>query len=75
MTADKLTSNKNYKILEISDCSIKSRLMDMGCIPNTTIVKLFEAPFGDPIAYSINGDYVLSLRVSEAINIIVDKTI
>lgn len=73
-TADKISLNITYEIKEVSKCDVKARLTDMCCIPGTTITKLFEAPGGDPIAYSINGDYILSLRVSEAENIIVEKT-
>ncbi len=72
-TADKISLNVTYKIKEVSECDVKAKLTDMCCIPGTTITKLFEAPGGDPIAYSINGDYILSLRVSEAENIIVEE--
>lgn len=71
ITANLIPLNKEYVIVEVLDCHIKSRLTDMCCIPGTKIVKVFSAPFGDPIAYSINGDYILSLREEEVVNIIV----
>lgn len=71
ITADNIPKDITYKIIQISECDVRARLTDMCCIPGTIITKLFEAPGGDPIAYSINGDYILSLRISEAKNIIV----
>lgn len=73
MTADKMSLGITYKIIEVSTCDIKPRLTDMCCVPNSLITKLFEAPGGDPIAYLINQDYVLSLRISEASKIIVEE--
>jgi Fe2+ transport system protein FeoA len=64
ITADCIPLNTTYTIVEVLNCDIKPKLTDMCCIPGTKIVKLFSAPFGDPIAYLINGDYVLSLRFS-----------
>ena len=73
ITADKISKDITYKIVEISECDAKAIMVDMCCIPGTLITKLFVAPFGDPVAYLINGDYILSLRISEAKNIIVKE--
>ena len=73
LTADKIPINVPHNVIDISPCYIKSRLIEMGISTGITIVKLFVAPGGDPIAFSINGDYVLSLRISEADNIIVEE--
>lgn len=51
--------------------AIRSRMMDMGLVPGSEISVIRVAPFGDPIEYSIKG-YSLSLRKSEAENIIVE---
>lgn len=47
------------------------KLMEMGCVPGERILVEQIAPLGDPISVSISG-YQLSLRISEADNIIVD---
>lgn len=47
------------------------KLMEMGCVPGEKIVVDQVAPLGDPISISISG-YVLSLRLNEAENIIVE---
>jgi ferrous iron transport protein A len=47
------------------------KLMEMGCVPGEKIVVDQVAPLGDPISISVSG-YVLSLRLNEAENIIVE---
>jgi ferrous iron transport protein A len=70
MTADTIQIGKPYKIDSIQQSNFAQRLIEMGCISGTEITKLFQAPFGDPIAFQID-TYVLSLRVDEAKTIIV----
>ncbi len=48
------------------------QLMEMGCIPGEKVRLLSRAPFGDPISIQI-GSYKLSIRKSEARNILVEK--
>lgn len=52
--------------------AVKRRMMDMGVVPSSEIRVVRVAPFGDPIEFNVKG-YSLSLRKSEAINIIVKK--
>jgi ferrous iron transport protein A len=47
-------------------------MMDMGIVPGSEIRVVRIAPFGDPIEFNVKG-YSLSLRKSEAQNIIVGK--
>lgn len=47
------------------------KLMEMGCVPGEKIVVDQIAPLGDPISISVSG-YILSLRLNEADNIIVE---
>jgi len=54
---------------ESDDIFIK--LMEMGCIPGEEIRVEQVAFMGDPISVSVAG-YVLSLRLNEAQNILVD---
>jgi ferrous iron transport protein A len=58
------------KSFEKNDIFIK--LMEMGCLPGETIKIEKKAPLGDPISISVAG-YNLSLRVSEANQIIVEE--
>lgn len=50
------------------DESISLKLMEMGCLPGTSVRFNFRAPLGDPICISISG-YELSLRIEEAASI------
>jgi ferrous iron transport protein A len=48
-----------------SDQELSVKLMEMGCLPGTSIRFNFTAPFGDPVCVSVSG-YDLSLRLEEA---------
>ena len=48
-----------------TDDLLSVKLMEMGCLPGTTVRFNFTAAFGDPICISVAG-YELSLRVEEA---------
>lgn len=48
-----------------SDEELSVKLMEMGCLPGTTIRFNFTAPLGDPVCVSVAG-YDLSLRLEEA---------
>ena len=50
---------------------ISLKLMEMGCLPGSSIKMNFAAPFGDPISYDVAG-YNLTLRISEASAILID---
>lgn len=58
------------KILKVEG-PIKRRLFDMGITPGADIIMVKRAPLGGPIEITIRG-YQLSLRKSEAINIIIE---
>ena len=58
-------------IAGFSDNVISLKLMEMGCLPGSTIKMNFAAPFGDPISYYIAG-YNLTLRISEASAILIE---
>lgn len=51
-----------------TDAPLSVKLMEMGCLPGSTICFNFTAAFGDPICISVAG-YELSLRREEAITI------
>ena len=48
-----------------TDDHLSVKLMEMGCLPGSSIRFNFTAPFGDPVCISVSG-YELSLRVEEA---------
>lgn len=50
----------------------RRRIMEMGVTPGVTVKVIKVAPFGDPIEVNVRG-YELSLRKSEAEQIIVEK--
>ena len=51
-----------------TDELLSVKLMEMGCLPGSTIRFNFTAAFGDPICISVSG-YELSLRLEEATTI------
>ncbi len=70
MTLDELNIGQLARIQQVLDSPFKEKLQEMGCVPGVLIQPIFKAPFGDPIAYDIEG-YTLSIRKSEAKNITV----
>ncbi len=65
LTLRDLKKGEYATIDEISDNTLKLKLMEMGCIPGEVIKLSHIAPMGDPIAIEVQG-YKLSLRLSEA---------
>lgn len=51
---------------------LRQRLLDMGVVPGVEIEVVRVAPLGDPVEYLVRG-YRLSLRHSEAANVLVEK--
>lgn len=58
-------------IKNIKSAELQLKLMEMGCLPGEEIQVIKIAPLKDPIAVVV-ADYNLSLRISEAAEIIVD---
>jgi ferrous iron transport protein A len=59
-------------ILAFEKDDIFLKLMEMGCVPGERVVVEQKALMGDPISILVAG-YTLSLRLSEAENIIVEE--
>jgi ferrous iron transport protein A len=72
-TAADLKKGQSGIIKGYTDSVVSLKLMEMGCLPGTVIKLNFSAPFGDPISIDVAG-YNLSLRLSEASNILIDIT-
>jgi len=66
-----LTRGESGIIKGFTDSVISLKLMEMGCLPGSTIKMNFTAPLGDPISYYIAG-YNLTLRISEASSIMIE---
>lgn len=64
-TLAELAPGESGKIGSFSDNRLALKLLDMGCLPGTTVEMKFSAPLGDPICICIDG-YRLSLRKAEA---------
>ena len=56
----------------LGEGSLKKRIMDMGITKGCVVTVRKVAPLGDPIEINVRG-YELSLRKSEAENILVEK--
>lgn len=51
---------------------IARRLLDLGCIENTLIEKVYKSPFNNPCAYAIRGA-TIALRNEIAEKILVER--
>ena len=72
MKLSDLKSGERARIIAFQSSDLELKLMEMGCVPGETIVIEQRAPLGDPISIRVSG-YSLSLRVSEAKEIIVER--
>lgn len=57
-------------IESFTDDIMKLKLLEMGCLPGEVVTVTRFAPFGDPMAIAV-ADSMLSLRISEAANVLV----
>lgn len=60
-------------INNISNGSMRRRLMDIGFTEGTKVKCLFKSPFGDPTAYKIRGA-VIALRKDDSKKIIISDS-
>ena len=72
MLLTEIQKGDHVVITGIKSCEIKDKLMEMGCVPGTSVRLSLKAPLGDPIAFDIDG-YCLSMRKSEAAQIEVER--
>lgn len=63
---------KKARIHSFEKDEIFIKLMEMGCVPGETVKVEQIAPLGDPISVCVAG-YSLSLRISEAREILVEE--
>jgi len=67
-TLDAISLNELVEISAISNDAIAPKLSEMGLTKGQKIKAIFKAPFGDPIAYEINGN-VISMRKEEGMQV------
>ncbi len=71
MTLKEIKPGQSVSVVKLTgEGAIKRRIMDMGITKGVQILVRKVAPLGDPIEVNVRG-YELSLRKSEAANIIV----
>jgi len=65
MLLTQIQKGQQARIVKVKASPFTDKLMEMGCIPGARITLQMRAPFGDPIAYDLEG-YTLSMRKKEA---------
>lgn len=69
-----IKTGKSATIRSFENDELFIKLMEMGCLPGEKITVEQIAPLKDPISVSVAG-YILSLRLEEAENIVVEEII
>ncbi len=73
MTLANLGVGRSGRVLSVLGMgAVRRHLLDMGLTPGTKVTVRGTAPLGDPIEITLRG-YILTLRLSEAENIIVEE--
>lgn len=73
MTLYDLKVGESGRIIDIgSDGVVRRRLLDMGLTPTAVVTLIKTAPFKDPLYISVR-NYSLSIRVSEAKEVIIER--
>lgn len=73
MTLKEVKPGKSASVVKLTgEGALKRRIMDMGITKGVQILVRKVAPLGDPIEVNVRG-YELSLRKSEAENIVVEQ--
>ncbi|MEN9968349.1 MAG: hypothetical protein RIR94_522 [Bacteroidota bacterium] len=67
-TLDSISLHQLVEISAIASSAIAPKLSEMGLTKGQKIKAIFKAPFGDPIAYEINGN-IISMRKEEAMHV------
>jgi ferrous iron transport protein A len=65
MTADTISSQDPFEIVEIDSNDTGQRLSEIGFWPGKSIKLVLSAPFGDPLAFEVDNT-VIALRKNEA---------
>ncbi|MDH5380971.1 MAG: ferrous iron transport protein A [Cyclobacteriaceae bacterium] len=71
MSIAEMKNGEVKTITGFTDDELSLKLMEMGCLPGTSVKFNYVAPFGDPVCIQVEG-YDLSLRVIEAASVTVE---
>jgi ferrous iron transport protein A len=71
-TVRDLKIGESGEIIGLNDPEMALKLLEMGCLPGTSVKLNSKAPLGDPITIIVN-DYTLSLRLDEAETILLKE--
>ncbi|MBW1880210.1 MAG: ferrous iron transport protein A [Deltaproteobacteria bacterium] len=73
MTMDRLGSGQTARVLRLEGAgAFRRRLLELGVLPGTEVVRTGQAPLGDPLSFRIRGA-VLCLRRDQAATIEVES--
>lgn len=66
MTMDRLSAGQRGLVLKVGGSGpFRRRLLELGMLPGTEVVRTGQAPLGDPLSFRVRGA-VLCLRKVEA---------
>jgi len=66
MTLDELTTGQAAKVEQVRGEGVfRRRLLELGLVPGTEVMKVGQAPLGDPLRIRVR-DAVLSIRRADA---------
>lgn len=71
LTLNQLPLGKKAVIKDFSNHDISLKLLELGCIPGTTVQIERFSPMKDPIAIRVSGT-LIAMRVEEAKSIIIE---
>jgi ferrous iron transport protein A len=74
MELSELKLGETAQIASFLDDVLAIKLLEMGCLPGTSVRLVQKAPFGGPLCITINDDYQLALRVEEAAKVMLEKS-
>ncbi|MGR3808933.1 FeoA family protein [Jiulongibacter sp. NS-SX5] len=66
LTLADIPKGGKVEVVGFNDIPLSLRLMEFGCIPGVELKVDLHAPLGCPVCVSLDGDYHISLRRSEA---------
>jgi len=73
MTMDRLGTGQTGRVLQVRGAgAFRRRLLELGVLPGTLVVRTGQAPLGDPLSFRIRGA-VLCLRRDQAAAIEVES--
>lgn len=63
---------ESARVIEIADCDIKQRLLDLGLVPGTLVTCVGKSPGNDMKAYLIRGA-VIAIRRCDCSSVLIER--